>query len=138
SRDEWVPWGNRDQPASGGAQEHQKRGHDGRPAILQPARRADAEQVAHDKPEIKAPRMNQQALEDIGVAAQMRAAHPTGVVEMREGAFEPLAPLTHQAPAARTTNPATIVIHRGLGLGLLGPIAPTAVRLRDVRPDAYG
>src|ERR1017187_7430763 len=82
--------------------------------------------------------MNQQALEDIGVAAQMCAAHPTGVVEMREGAFDPLAPLTHQAPAARSTNPATIGIHRALGLGLLGPIAPTAVRLCDVRPDAYG
>src|ERR1019366_7105477 len=46
--------------------------------------------------------------------------------------------LTHQATAARSTNPATIGIHRGLGLGLLGPIAPTAVRRRDVRPDAYG
>jgi hypothetical protein len=31
----------------------------------------------------------------------MRAAHPTGVVEMREGAFDPLASLTHQALAAR-------------------------------------
>src|ERR1035441_9613301 len=68
----------------------------------------------------------------------MCAAHPTGVVEMREGAFDPLAPLTHQATAARTTNPATIGVHRGLGLGLLRPIAATAVRLRDVRPDAYG
>ena len=27
-------------------------------------------------PRLKPPRMNQQALEDIGVAAQMRAAHP--------------------------------------------------------------
>src|ERR1019366_7542038 len=40
--------------------------------------------------------------------------------------------------AARTTNPATIGVHRGLGLGLLRPIAATAVRLHDVRPDAYG
>jgi hypothetical protein len=54
--------------------------------ILQPARRAAADQVAHDEPEIEAARMNQQALEDIRVAAQMRAPHPTRVVEMREGA----------------------------------------------------
>jgi hypothetical protein len=63
--------------------------------------------------------MNQQALEDIGVVAQMRAAHPTRVVEMREGAFDPLAALTHQATAARSTNPPTIGIHRDLGRGLL-------------------
>jgi hypothetical protein len=92
----------------GCAQEHQKRGDESCRAILQPARRAAADQVAHDEPEIEAPRMNQQALEDIGVAAQMRATHPTGVVEMREGAFDPLAPLTHQAPAARSTDPSTI------------------------------
>ncbi len=30
------------------------RGHDGRRAILQPARRADADRVAHDEPEIEA------------------------------------------------------------------------------------
>src|SRR3981189_1347825 len=63
--------------------------------------------------------MDQQPLEDIRVAAQMRATHPTGVIEMREGAFDPPAPLTHQAPAARSTNPAPISIHRGLGLRLL-------------------
>ena len=94
--------------ASGSAQEHQKLGDDDRQAILQAARRAAADQVAHDQPEIEAPRMNQQALEDIRVAAQIRAAHPTGVVEMREGAFDPLAPLAHQAPAARSTNPPTL------------------------------
>src|SRR5580658_3911774 len=82
--------------------------------------------------------MNQQALEDIGVAAQMRAAHSTGVIEMREGAFDPLAPLTHQAPAARATNPPPIGIHRDLGLRLLRPIAATTVWLRDVSPEAYG
>ena len=91
---------NHDQPASGSAQEHQKRGEDGCLAILQPARRTAAEQVAHDEPEVEAPGMNQQPLEDIGVTTQMLAAHPTGVVQMREGAFDPLAPLPHQAPAA--------------------------------------
>jgi hypothetical protein len=58
----------RDQPASGSAQEHQKRGDHDRRAILEPARRAAADQVADDKPEIEAARMNQQTLEDICVA----------------------------------------------------------------------
>ena len=91
---------NRGQAASDCGQEHQKCGDDSCRAILQSARRAAAEQVAHNEPEVEAPGMNQQALEDIGVAAQMRAAHPTGVVQMREGAFDPLAPLPHQASAA--------------------------------------
>src|SRR5580700_9365337 len=82
--------------------------------------------------------MNQQALEDVGVAAQMDAAHPAGVVEMGEGAFDSLAPLPHQATAARAPNPAPIGVHRGLGCGLLGPIAAPAVRLGDVRPEVYG
>jgi hypothetical protein len=37
------------------------------------------------------PGMNQQTLEDVRVAALMRAAHPNGVIEMREGAFDQLA-----------------------------------------------
>jgi len=54
----WVPCGNRDQPALESAQEHQERGYDGCRAILQSARRAVADQVAHDEPEIEASRMN--------------------------------------------------------------------------------
>src|SRR5580704_6645926 len=110
---------NRDRPALGSAQEHQERVYEGHRAILQPARRTASDQVAHDEPKIEAARMNQQALEDIGVAAQMRAAHPPGVVEMCEGAFAPLASLTHQEPATRSTNPPTIGVHRDLGLRLL-------------------
>jgi hypothetical protein len=33
--------------------------------------------------------VNQRAFEDIGVAALIRAADPTGIVEMREGTFDP-------------------------------------------------
>ena len=46
------------------------------------------------------------------MAAQMGAAHPTGVVEMREGAFDPLAPLPQQTTAARSTYPPPIGIDR--------------------------
>ena len=73
--------------------------------------------VARVEAESEAPRMNQQALQDVRVAAQMGAAHAARVVEMREGAFGPFAPLTHQATAARSTNPTTIVIHRAWASG---------------------
>lgn len=45
-------------------------GHRGRESALQPARRADADQVTHDEPEIEAAGMNQQPLQNIRVAAQ--------------------------------------------------------------------
>ena len=57
-------------------------------AALQPARRADPDQMTHDEPEIEATRMNQEALQDVRVAAQMGAPHPARVVEMRKRAFE--------------------------------------------------
>src|SRR5437870_11171935 len=82
--------------------------------------------------------MNQEAFQNIRVAAQMRPTHAPRVIEMREGAFDPLAALAHQAPAASSANPATIAIHRRLGLGLLRPIASPAVRLRHVGADAHG
>ena len=46
-------------------------GHRGREAALQAARRADADQVTQDEPKIEPTRMNQEALQDIRVAAQM-------------------------------------------------------------------
>src|SRR5207244_12698415 len=66
----------------------------------------------------------------------MRAAHAAGVIEMPERPFDPFAALAHQASAASSPNPATIAIHRRLGLGLLRPIATPSLRLRHIRPDA--
>jgi hypothetical protein len=51
------------------------------------------------------------------VATQMRTTHATRVVEVREGALDPLAALAHQSAPASAANPATIAVHRGLGLG---------------------
>ena len=53
--------------------------------------------MTHDEPEIEATRMNQEAFQDVRVAAQMRAPHPARVVEMRKRAFDPFAALAHQA-----------------------------------------
>jgi len=40
--------------------------------------------------------MNQQALQDVWVAAQIGAAHAACVIDMGEGAFDSLAALAHQ------------------------------------------
>ena len=69
-------------------------------------------------PEIEAARMNQQALEDIGVAAQMRRASHRCRRDVRRS-VDLLASLTHQTLAARATKPPPIGIHQGLGCGLL-------------------
>ena len=105
---------------------------------LQPARRADADQVTHDEPEIEATRMNQQTLQDVRVAAQMRAAHPARVVEMREGAFDALAALAHQSASASSANPSSIAIHWRLRFRFLRPVASAPIRLGHIRPDADG
>jgi hypothetical protein len=43
---------------------------------LEPARRADADQLTHEKPEIEATSVDQQALANVRVAAEAHAAHP--------------------------------------------------------------
>jgi hypothetical protein len=35
--------------------------------------------------------MNQQPLEDVRMAAEMHAAHPAGLIEMRKGSFQAFA-----------------------------------------------
>src|SRR6266496_417047 len=107
----------RGEPALCNAHEYQKRGDDDGGAFLQAARRAHPDHLTHDESEIEATDVNQYPLENIRVAAQMRTAHPTRVVDMRERAFDRLPASTHQPPAAGAANPAAIAIHRRLGLG---------------------
>ena len=73
---------------------------------------------------ISRPRLNPPAwissrLEDVRVTAQVGTAHAPRVIEMRKRAFDQFAAPTHQTAAAWSTNPATIPIHRRLGLGHL-------------------
>ena len=112
--------------------EHAPRRNERCEVALQPSRRADPDQVTHDEPEIEATRMNQDALENVCVSAQMRSPHPTRVIEVRERAFDRLGASTHQAPSTGTTNRATIAIHRRLRVGGLRSIASSAIRLGDV------
>ena len=85
--------------------------------VLETTRRPRPEERAHQQAEIEPAGMDQQPLEDVGVTAQVGAAHTPGVVEVRERAFDQFAAPPHQTAAAWSMNPATIPIHRRLGFG---------------------
>ena len=95
----------RDDTSLDSCHEDEKHGDDDARAALQAAGRPDADQMTHHEPEIEATRMDQQPFEDVGVTAQMRAAHAAGVVDMCERAFNPLATSTHQTATAGAANP---------------------------------
>src|SRR5262245_66609885 len=66
----------------------------------------------------------------------MRAPHATRVVEMCERTVDPLAPLSQQSAATRSADPPTIAIDGRLGVGLLRPVASSAIWFGDVGPNA--
>src|SRR5436309_189294 len=82
--------------------------------------------------------MNQHPLENVLVPAQMRPPHATGVVEMREGAFDPLAALPHQAAPAWPAQAPTIAIDGRPRVRFFRPMASPSVRLGNVGADADG
>ena len=120
------------------AQEADQRLHQRRRAALEAPRRADARQVPHEQPEIDAADLDEQPFQDVGMPAQMDAAHPAGLVEMRVGPFQQLAPLPQQPFPARAADPPPVGIHRVPRRRLALPVPPAAVRLRDVAADADG
>ena len=69
------------------AGQRQKRCRDRNEAPLQPAWRADANQLPHKQSEIEAAGVNQQPLPNVGVAAEVHAAHTAGLIEMGKGPF---------------------------------------------------
>ena len=120
------------------AQEADQRLHQRRRAALEAPRRADARQVPHEQPEIDAADLDEQPFQDVGMPAQMDAAHPAGLVEMRVGPFQQLAPLPQQPFPARAADPPPVGIHRVPRRRLALPVPPAAIRLRDVAADADG
>ena len=96
------------------------------------ARRTDARQLPHEQPQIEAADVHEQPFQDVGMSAQMHAAHAAGVIEMGVGPFQQFAPLPQQPFPARASDPPPIGIHRVPCRGLALPPTPAAVRLRDV------
>ena len=63
-------------------------------SALQRPRLAQADEFAHHKPEVESADVDEQAFEDVLMAAQVRATHAAGVQYMREGAFQQFTALT--------------------------------------------
>jgi hypothetical protein len=84
---------------------------------LQPSRCADADQLSHEKAKVEATDMNQQTLSNVGVAAELHATHPAGLIEMGKGSFQTLASQPQQAQASRTADAPTIAVTASRAVG---------------------
>src|SRR5204863_120032 len=90
---------------------------------LEAPRRAAAAQLPHEQTEVERGRMDQQSFEDVAVPAQVRAAHPTGVVHMSERPLQVLPASTQQLAAAHAAHPPAIAIDRPLRVRRIPPLA---------------
>ena len=77
------------------AQEADQRVQKGGRAALEAPRRTDARQLPHEQPQIEAADVYEQPFQDVGMPAQMHAAHAAGLIEMSVGPFQQFAPLPH-------------------------------------------
>jgi hypothetical protein len=64
------------------ANQRQKDAEDREEPALQAARRADTGQLTHEEPEIEGAGVDQHALQNIRVTAEVHAAHTAGLIEM--------------------------------------------------------
>ena len=94
------------------AQEADQRAKTRRRAALEASRPAHSRQVPHEQPQVDAADLHEQPFQDVGMPAQMDAAHPAGLVEMRVGPFQPFAPLPQQPFPARAADPPTVGTRR--------------------------
>jgi hypothetical protein len=103
-----------------------------RGVALQAAWSADAEQATHEQCEIEATNVDQYALADVRVAAEMHAAHPTGLIEMGKAPFQTLPAESQPAKPASTTNAPTVTVHCVAGRRVLLPLPPAPIGFGDV------
>src|SRR3989454_265587 len=103
------------------------------PASLQPSRRAAPECLPHEQAEIERAGMNEQPLQDVVMAPQVRAAEAAGVVHVGEGPLDVFAAASHDPLASRPAHAPAISVDRGLRLRRLRPVPSAALGLGDVR-----
>src|SRR5258705_7939667 len=89
-------------------------------------------------PRLKPPAWDQQALANVRMAAEVYVAHPAGLVEMSEGAFQALPAESQQAQTARAPNTATIAVYRVACFGVLLPVPSSPIGFRDVAAKTDG
>ena len=92
--------------------------------------------MPHEQPEIDAADLEEQPFQDVGMPAQMDAAHPAGLVEMGVGPFQQFVPLPQQPCPEHAPNPRSVGMHRVPRRGLARPVPPAGIGFRDVTADA--
>ena len=83
--------------------------------------RARSELLTQYERQVEAADVNQQVLQNIFSAPQMRPSHPAAVIQMSEAAFAPLGSPSQYALPARPSNPSPIGIARFPRLRLASP-----------------
>src|SRR4051794_7219695 len=78
------------------AEERRDHAHERRYAALEATRCADADEGAHQQSQVEAANVDEEPLQDVRVAAQVRAPHRPGLVEMRVRTFQSLTALALQ------------------------------------------
>src|SRR5262245_48285401 len=91
-----------------GCRQRDDRRDDGGQPVLETPRRANADEGAHQKPQIETSTVHEEPFQDVHVAAQMRAPHATRFVEVCVRAFQSLTATALQRPPARTANTAAV------------------------------
>ena len=114
--------------------ERHEDGHAGRKPPLEPSRRAHTDQRPPEQAQVAATRVDQQSCEEVVVAAQMRPAHPAGVIAMRIRSFQSLATAPLQGAPPSAADPPPVGVDCGAGCGLVLPSTPAPVRFGDVGP----
>jgi len=104
-------------------------------AALEATRRADAEERAHQEPEIEAPDVDEEAFQDVRVAPQVRPAHPAGLIEMGVRPLQAFAAASLQPTAAGPAYPPAVRIDRVARRRLAAPVTRPAIWFRDVCPQ---
>ena len=75
--------------------------------------------VRSSNPRFNARGMQQHALEDVVVTAQVNASHPSGFVEMRKRSFQPFASQPQQTFPPRPANAPAVAIDGVTRLGVV-------------------
>ena len=89
-------------PAPERADQRQKRSNDRDEPALQPARCANANQLAHEQAEIEAGRVNRQPRSDVRMPTKKHAAHAAGLTQVRAADLE-------RAPTSTLVSHAVVV-----------------------------
>jgi len=102
---------------------------------LEAAWRTAAAQLPHEQAEIERARVDQQAFEDVRMPPQVCAAHPAGVVDVRERLLLVLPAAPQKPQAARSAHAAALAVDRALRVARMGSVPTTPIWLRDIGPD---